>query len=361
MSGKYRFLTLSAIIAMTLASIQGVCAFELFPRPDGEPHTVRRGDTLFSLSEKYYGNGDLWPFLWNQNPQIRIKDTKTPPEKQELQRGVRMDLYDVKSQYLVSSQTQLPGTGIPFELRFLTEKTPYKGIPYDKKYFSYKLSLRPTQVWGYIACAPDNYKTYYLERDLVYVQFRPSKKQAILVGDRFGIYRERGPLNHPVDHDRQIGFQSEIVGEIEITSTGNDLATGIILESYVEIVKGDKLCLFTPRDREIIPSKTHRLLTGTILSAATRDAFMGATYGLENDIIFVDRGECDGMREGMLLNIYRPGHPSADPNFHRRLGLPDKYIGEGMVLKSFDKNCTVIITLSKEEILPGDIIKTVSD
>jgi hypothetical protein len=67
------------------------------------------------------------------------------------------------------------------------------------------------------------------------------------------------------------------------------------------------------------------------------------------------------MKEGVLLNIYRPTQPTPDPYTWRRVSIPDRYLGEGMVLKAFSKNSTVLITRSREEILPGDIIKSVSD
>lgn len=376
MLGKYRILTLSAIIAVLIPCLQQTAgAFELFPRPvgalrkgmGGEVHNgrwIQRGDSTFSLSGisgNYYGDPTWWPFLWNQNPSIQLKGTG-PAKDQPLPPGTKVNLYDAPGAYAVQNQTYDPPTGVPDDVRFLITKYPFQGIPYDKKYFKYKLSLRPTQVWGYIAAAPEDYKVHYLERDLVYISFRPSKRQAVLVGDRFGIYRERGPIGHPINPDRPIGFMSEIVGEVEVTSVGHELATAIILDSYVEIVKGDKICLYAPRTREIVPSKTHRLLTGTILVSATRnDVFYVESNNLENDVVFIDRGECDGMREGMLVNIYRPSLPVDDPFFHRRINTPDRYVGEGLVLKAFDKNSTMLITRSKEEIIPGDIIKSVSD
>ena len=144
------------------------------------------------------------------------------------------------------------------------------GIPYDKKVFRYRLSNRPIQLWGYVVSSPEVNKVHFLERDLVYIRFRPSKKQAILVGDRFGIYRDKGPVTHPINPNKPIGWVSEVVGEVEITSTGHELATAIILDSYQEITKGDKICLFVPRGRELVPTKTHRMLTGTILYSASR-------------------------------------------------------------------------------------------
>ena|GEM_PF-514827 len=359
MSKKFQLLILSAIIAVVIPCLtQYAAAFELFPRPEGQ-YTVQRGDTLYGIAGAYYANPALWPFLWNQNPALSIKGGS--PEQQPLTPGTKIDLYQTRYPYPAMNQSYMPPTGLPEDARFLITKVPYQGIPYDKRYFRYKLTLRPTQLWGYIVSAPDQIKENYLERDLVYIRFRPSKKQAILVGDRFGIYRDRGPLNHPLNPDRAIGFMSEIVGEVEVTSTGNNLATAIILDSYVEIKRSDKICLFTPRSREIVPSKTHMMLTGTILASATGENFLNETSSLENDIVFIDRGECHGMREGMLLNIYRPPHPVTDPFFHRWISTPDKYVGEGMILKAFEKNATVLITTSREEIVPGDIIKSVSD
>lgn len=338
-------------------------AFELFPRPESQ-YTVQRGDTLYGIAGHYYTNPALWPFLWNQNPAIRIKAGAVPPEKQPLMPGTTVDLYHQRYSSPVVNQFYSPPTGLPVEAQYVITRVPFKGIPYDRKYFRFKLTLRPNQIWGYIVASPEPNKVHFLERDLVYIRFRPSKKQAILVGDRFGIYRDRGPLTHPLNPNRQLGFFSAVIGEVEITSTGHDLVTAIILDSFEEIKTGDKISLFAPKRREIVPTKTHRMLTGTILRSATRDidSFYKEVHNLENDIVFIDRGECDGMKEGVLLNIYRPSLPVEDPYFRsRRLATPDTYLGEGMVLKAFEKNSTVLITRSREEILPGDIIKSVSD
>ena len=48
-----------------------VCASSFSPPLAGVrtlTHTVEEGDTLWSICEKYYGNPDLWPKLWQINP-----------------------------------------------------------------------------------------------------------------------------------------------------------------------------------------------------------------------------------------------------------------------------------------------------
>ncbi len=352
---------LAALVAVLGPVLQGpALGFELFPRPEGQ-YTVQRGDTLYGIAGYYYANPALWPFLWNQNPSLLVKDGGGAAANQPLTPGAKVNLYDKRLAHAVMNEPYDAPTGVPDSVRFLVNKVPLHGIPYDKKYFKYKISKRPARLWGYIVSCPDVGKTCFLERDLVYIRFRPSKKQAILVGDRFGIYRDKGPLFSPINSDRPVGFYSEIVGEVEIISTGAELATGIILESYVEISKGDKICLFTPRRRQIVPTKTHRLLTGTIICSATRSNDIGRTNNYENDIVFVDRGECNGLKDGTLVNIYRASHPVDDPYFHRRVSTPDRFVGEGLILKAFEKNATVLITGSVEEVVPGDLIKSVSD
>ena len=358
---KRLFVALAVLLPLVVPGLHGrALGFELFPRPEGQ-YTVQRGDTLFGIAGYYYTNPALWPFLWNQNPAIKITDRGGAPENQPLVPGTKINLFHTRTPAAIMNETYNPPNGVPDDLRYFVTEIPYKGIPYDKKYFRYKLSRRATRLLGYIVASPEVTKTRYLERDLVYIRFRPSKKQAILVGDRFGIYRDRGPLFSPVNPNRPVGHLTEVVGEVEITSTGHELATAIILESFVDIGVGDKICLYAPRPREIVPSKTHRMLTGSILVTATRDDPQMIHANYEGDIVVIDRGECDGMKEGLLLNIYRPSHPVEDPFFPQRLLLPDRFVGEGMVLKAFDKTSTVLINATREEVFPGDMIKSVSD
>lgn len=363
MDTKWRFILMSALIVTAAHSIQDHAgAFELFPRPDAQ-YTVQRGDTLYGVAGLYYSNPAMWPFLWNQNPSVRIDENSAKPENAPLDPGSKLNLYHDRFSFNIMNQSYEPSTGVPIQYRTMVTKIPYKGIPYDKKMFRFKLSNRPMRNWGYIVAGAEATKEQFLDRDLLYVRFRPSKKQAVLVGDRFGVFRERGPLRHPINPSKTIGHLNEVIGELEVVNTGHELATAIVLELYEPIRRGDKICLFVPRRREIVPTKVHRMLTGTILYSATKQfMFNRDSINFENDLMFVDRGEKHGMKEGMLLNIYRTTHPATDPFFPgKRLNLPDKYVGEGMIIKVDDKNSMMLITRSRQEVKPGDVFKSVSD
>jgi len=353
-------LALFLSLALCLSINPAAWAFEIFPRPLGE-YVTHLGDSFSKIAQKYYSDSRLGKLLWSQNPWVVPARNSPNMRDSELFQGTKVFLYDTKHPRGAADEPYNPPTGLPDDVRYLINKVPLEGIPYDKQYFRYRLSKEPTVPWGYIVSGVERNKERFLERDLVYVRFRPSKKQVILVGDRFGIYRDRGPLYHPVNVEREIGYLTVVVGEVEITSTGHDLITGIVLESFVEIERCDKVCFYVPRLRQLVPTKTHKLFTGTILVSAGREANASTAINLENDIVFVDRGECDGVRDGTLVNVYRPSEPVMDPYFPRWVAPPDAYLGEGIVLKAFEKNSSLLITRSREEIVPGDIIKSVSD
>jgi nucleoid-associated protein YgaU len=46
---------------------------------DGRCHTVREGDTLFSLAQRYYGNGDKSEFLYRSNLKRLASRDALPP------------------------------------------------------------------------------------------------------------------------------------------------------------------------------------------------------------------------------------------------------------------------------------------
>jgi nucleoid-associated protein YgaU len=48
------------------------------PTAAAQTHTVQKGDTLYSLANRYYGDGKLWPKILEAN-RDKIKNEKTVP------------------------------------------------------------------------------------------------------------------------------------------------------------------------------------------------------------------------------------------------------------------------------------------
>ena len=92
MPSKKSLIVLALVSFLLYAFLNSATAFELFPRPLDQ-YTVKRGDTLYGISGFYYANPSLWPFLWNQNPQITVNASSGAPEKQPLVPGTKVNLF----------------------------------------------------------------------------------------------------------------------------------------------------------------------------------------------------------------------------------------------------------------------------
>jgi len=84
-------LILSVCLAVFICAIPGnLLAQEL-------NYKVEQGDTLWSICEKYYGNPDVWPKLWEMNPFITNPHLLKPGDVVKL-----MDREEMKKAILVS-------------------------------------------------------------------------------------------------------------------------------------------------------------------------------------------------------------------------------------------------------------------
>src|SRR5262249_40541358 len=52
-----------------------------------EAHTVRRGDTLWDISARYYQNPYTWPRVWSYNPQIQNPHWIYPGDRIRVREG----------------------------------------------------------------------------------------------------------------------------------------------------------------------------------------------------------------------------------------------------------------------------------
>jgi len=60
---RYRFSVL--LIAIAVLFVGSSISVTIWAQP--LTHTVQKGDTLWSICQKYYGDPDLWPKLWEMN------------------------------------------------------------------------------------------------------------------------------------------------------------------------------------------------------------------------------------------------------------------------------------------------------
>jgi LysM repeat protein len=311
--------------------------------PNG--HTVRRGDTLWEISQRYYNNPYHWPRLWSYNPQVQNPHWIYP--------GDRIRLRD-PNVAASANRLGLDGRrGVPPGTVFLRDY----GWVDDKT----------EDTWGEIVGSPSD-RMMLSHNDDVYIQL--DDKHEVAVGDQLTIFR---PIR-TVESENAKGELVSIRGtaKIERYNPKTHMCRAKIIESIDVIERGVKVGPVGRKFDVVPPIKSDRDLEASILASLYPNHFYG-----QNQVVFIDRGEKDGVRPGMRFfavmrgdrwqqNIKSAGsmarlRPRVEDDRPARVDdmaidtvdedkLPDETFAELRVLRVREHTATALVVQSKHEV-----------
>jgi LysM repeat protein len=302
-----------------------------------DTHVVRRGDTLWDLSARYYGNAWGWPKMWSYNPQITNPHWIYPGDV------VRI---------------LPPGGGEPTA----AHPTPTAAMPMlPRARSSNGIFLRQTGFIepGELARAgkivgSKEEKLMLGTLDEAYVQFK--KEHPFQVGERYIVYRPTRQVHHPVT-GKLLGHMVEILGEGEVRAvTDGKIARVGLVDSVNPIERGDLVGPLRRQFKVVHPVADKSDLQGVIVATLQPSELVGA-----DTIVFVDRGKQDGVELGNRFMVTRRGDGyepilSAGPMDDRR--YPRETIGQIIVVDLRDHVATGYMTRSTVEARIGDRVET---
>lgn len=238
-------------------------------------HTVRRGDTLWAISGQYWKNPYNWPKLWAQNPQILNPHWIYPGDR------LRMRVDDSAG---------------PLRMRSVPEKTIFLR--------NYGWVDDPDKDdWGELVGAPDDQMILSFDDD-AYVELDKDKHKdmKIQLGQELQIWREVRTLRgREADASGEL---VEVLGTLRVDryNPKTRMIRGHIVEALDVIERGVKIGP-VPRKFSITPpKKNEKYLEARILTALWPHQFFG-----QNQVLFLDRGEKDGVKPGNRFIAVRRG------------------------------------------------------
>lgn len=314
-------------------------------------HVAKRGDTLWSISRRYYGNAYNWPRVWSYNRQIQNPHWIYPGDQIRLKGGfgVRTVGGFVRPQAIVPPSTVF------------------------YRHYGYVLDGKH-EVYGEIIGSPED-QMLLSENDEVYIKLLSDKKDEIDLGpgDLLTLFEPRQVKNltpYPLVWVRGIA-------KINRINKKTGMVRARIVESLTVIERGT---LAGPMGRKVDvvePKRNKKTVEARIVGALYPYEFYA-----QGHYVFIDKGSDDGIEVGNRFfavsrgDEWRLGLENAgnladhriihedDRNMREEETVdhdepelyPAETYAELIVLRTREKTATCLVTASIREIARGSII-----
>ena len=328
----YLVLFLSLALFLSLSS----------PSSAGEKltHVVKRGDTLWSICERYYGDPYLWPELWEMNEFITNPhwlhpgDVITLLEYEEIKRkrAERAEkVVEVKKRPLkklmgidVSSLTNVRALG------FLRQER-----------------IDP---WGRIFDAKAK-RIQLAKGDTVYVRMY---KEDIKPGDLFTVYNILNPVNHPLTGE-EFGYIHSFKGILEIEKPQEDYYVARIDESFRAISRDDLLIPYEPVSSCMLPVPCPDTFTAHIVASKDNLSLLGL-----HSVVYIDAGHNMGARRGQIFEAIEERESVPDPQSEETVALPPTILGKIIILETRENTANGVVFWVSSEFASGIKIRALT-
>lgn len=340
-------------------------------------HIIERGDTLWDLANRFYGDPYLWPQLWEQNRYIldahwiypgdpllvQVEVTTAEeyaegvqgeaagpeeggPEEGEF-RGVVTADEAAGAPVPLASDADVYCSGFVGELDV---EFPYRLIGSEHDALTPNLGVSASQAGTGVTYEYDRETVRYdlATGDVVYID--GGAAVGLEPGELLTIVAARDRVTHPLDRKRVVGRFYRYLGRVRVLSVQDETAIGEILESCGPVNVGDYLRPFEPQPVPLGRRTRMRPINLPVTPAELEDA---ATILRSDDpvvsmgqgtLVFIDRGSEDDVLPGDMFTIYRENKP----------GLPPVVLGEVAILATEDHTALGRVLEARYVVYAGD-------
>ena len=341
------FLCLFSIILATLAPMASASEEQTAPEYEtGVYYKVRKGDTLWDISKRFFDSPVLWPDLWKENKQITNPHWIYPGDQIRLHQdisGFDIETIEPEPEEEPKPEAVIEPTPPPEQI---LEPAYIVFNPIDRIGF---IKKSPLTASGTIFKSQDDNRLVRTG-DTIYI--RKLHDESFDPGSRFTIYRTIRHGKLP-GSDFTGGTQHYLVGVAQIIVNEPQFAVGEIIRSYRSIQTDDLLIPYHERSQKIIITESKEGIRGRIIGSEGNRTIMG-----EETVAFIDKGELDGMVPGQSYRVFYQEKMRESPRYPKEIMLTPIDIGTIFILHTEDNTATVLITDAQRAISPGAMFRT---
>jgi hypothetical protein len=306
-------------------------------------HTVKKGDTLWDITDEYYGDPWQWPQVWSYNPEITNPHWIYPLDRIRLR-----------------SLTQAQEPPLDAEkARTISKKSRTGSIVLQSYGYLDEEALRTV---GRIFGANEEHMMLS-KSDVVYIRFKPGQK--VQVGKPYTVFRkmrvsERAP--------EERGTLVRIFGTVKIDDYDQKkrIARGVIENSVDPIERGYQIAVLDTRFSVVPPKTNQRDVVATIV-ANIRPRYLIGSY----QVVFIDAGRDKGIIPGNRFIVVRKGDEWQKTRFtsvenmggvyelpeYQEQDYPKEEIAVLRVIRVRKKTSVALVTDANTDIKIGDKVE----
>ena len=354
----------------------GIPLGELVPNaPDS--YTVKRGDTLWSVSGLFLKGPWRWPELWGMN----LQDIRNP---HRIYPGQQLYLEKANGRALL--RTQQAGAGGADEAPQTVRVSPR--TRFESLADSSIPTLAPNLIEPFLAepmivdgptfakapriVATQEGRVLLSRGDRAYARGESADGGKPLSTEKgqpvdYRVFRNATPLKDPTTQ-AILGYEAQFLGRAELvrsesvrqTADKDGKSSAEIIPATIDIVVakeemrvGDRLMPEPPRELlSYIPRAPTTRIEGQIVSVYGS----AVTYAAENQVVVVNRGSKDGLERGHVMAIRKDGQRLKDRTDDGKpeIKLPNERNGLLMVFRTFDALSYALVLQVTDGVKVGD-------
>jgi len=312
---------------------------EFIPGKDsGFYYTIKKGDTLWDLSEKFYNSQWDWPGLWEMNDDIKNPHWIYPGKKIRIFLREKSALKPKIVEVQKIKKTEKP---VKIKTSFSLSKMDHIGF--------LKKNLQPS--FGSVIKEQEN-NLMMSANDIIYI--KPSNTGTLIPGRQYQIFTTEN-VKEKIDNQTFIGIKHLIKAQITILDHKTTYVTALITKAYRSVNKGDMVMEYYKRNPILTVEDYPDPIDAKIICSENNNMMIN-----DYTIAFINIGSAS-VKPGQIYSILRKNelvdHTTWPLKKKKNLiELENLKSGKLIVLHTEDIASTVMILSSKYAINPNDMV-----
>ncbi len=336
--------TIMAALILTIWAV-AVCSTgfaeddkEFIPGEDsGFYYTIKEGDTLWDLSEKFYSSQWDWPGLWEMNDDIKNPHQIYPGKKIQV---FLKETPSLKPKIVMVQKAKEKKAPVKVESSFSLAGMDHIGF----------LRKKAQSSLGSIIKEQDDH-LMMSANDIIYI--KPSGKGPLVPGRSYQIFTT-SDVKEKIDNQTFKAVKHLIKARVKILEQKKMYATGLITNAYRPVYKNDLIMEYYERDSILTVEEDPDPIDARIICSEDNNIMIN-----DYRIAFIDAG--NKVKPGQIYTIFRKNKLTDNTLWPLKkktdsIKLANLESGKLIVLHTEDIASTVLILSSSYAIHPDDIV-----